>query len=92
MFDSDTESSRFRNSGRVSPYRQSSRPLNSSKSAKKKENNRVNAMPKYSNISNLYNKDLANKERSRSKSKTKSIKREFSPPPSENFESSVAMT
>lgn len=35
VYDSDTESSRMRNIGR-SPYRQSSRPLNSSKSAKKK--------------------------------------------------------
>lgn len=36
VFDSDTESSRMRRNGKASPYRQSSRPLNSSNSAKKK--------------------------------------------------------
>lgn len=39
IYDSDTESSRMRrnNNNNVSPYRQSSRPLNASKSAKKRE-------------------------------------------------------
>lgn len=75
VFDSDTESSRMRKNGRASPYRQSSRPLNTSNSAKKKEQQRTNAISKYSNISNLYKKD-----RSRSRSKSKSVKREVSPP------------
>jgi len=47
---------------------------------------------KFSNISNLYNKDRnRNRSRSRSQSQTRSINRQESPP-DDNFESSAQLT
>ena len=76
VYDSDTESSRMRkaNNGRNSPYRQASRPMNTSNSAKKKYQPKNGG--KFSNISNLNNANINNRSnRSRSRSQGKSIKR-----------------
>ena len=76
VYDSDTESSKMRkaNNNRASPYRQTSRPLNTSNSAKKKYQPKNGG--KFNNISNLNNPNINNRSnRSRSRSQGKSVKR-----------------
>ena len=78
------------NNNRTSPYRQVSRPLNTSNSATKKYQPKNGG--KFSNISNIHNANINNRSnRSRSRSQGKSVKRKESPPQS-NIETSIVMT
>ena len=80
VYDSDTESSRMRKAShyRASPYRQGSRPVNGSTSAKKKVDH-GRGTPRYNNISNLYKKN-ENGKLNRSRSRSQSVRRKESPP------------
>lgn len=77
VYDSDTESSKLRkaNNSKVSPFRQTSKPSggNVSNSSKRASNNFTSTM-------NRFDRNILTSGRDRSRSKSRSVKKENSPP------------